>query len=163
MKTCARRFAIFSTILCGFISAACGGTRGLILSDSELEDAQNEGDSSSSDSDSGSSESDASDVTTDTITTETTGDSDNTPVATEVEAENITLNCTNRTTDSPDGDYITVTCGDGDGAEVKIYYCDSEIVTDQQDDGALFTVMTVTCTVEEDGTGTIEEEETIVG
>lgn len=157
-----RRFAFNTALIYGLIFTACGGAPGVIMSDSELEDAQNEGSDSGSEEDSEDS-SEAEDVTTETITTETTGDADNTPIPTEIEEENITLNCTNRTTDSPDGDFITVTCGEGDGAEVKIYYCDSETVTTQEDDGALFTVTTVTCTVEDDGTGTIEEEETIVG
>lgn len=168
-----RRSAMIFILVWAMMFAACGGTPGLIQSEGELEEAQeSSGDDSSNDSTDSDTDSDTStDTATDTsndVTTETTsavssGDIDNVPVATEVEDFNITLNCTDRNTDSPDIDYVTVTCGSGESAQIEVYYCNGEIVTLQEDDSELFSVTTIECTVEEDGSGTIVEEETIVG
>lgn len=146
------------------MQTACGGSSGAILSNDELEEAQEEQESSDSEDTSTATATDdtADDVTTETITTETFGDSDNVPVATEIDDGNITLNCTDRSGDA-ESDYIVVTCGSGDGAATQTYYCSSDTVTDQEDDSGLFTITTINCTVGDDGAGTIEEEETIVG
>jgi hypothetical protein len=77
------------------------------------------------------------------------------------------LNCTNRDAgDSSDADFVTVTCGEGAMATEVVYYCDGETVMREggaEADTELFTLTTIECTVADDGSGTIVEEETVVG
>ncbi|MCP5463696.1 MAG: hypothetical protein H7A33_01595 [Deltaproteobacteria bacterium] len=94
-----------------------------------------------------------------------TGEACNAPDVTAPESNQLILDCTSRDTDNSVSDYVTVTCGSGDGAESDIYFCfDGTGYRDggSSDDTELYDQTTLDCVIDGSDNGSIGEEETVV-
>lgn len=103
-------------------------------------------------------------VTSSNLTVTVTGTACDAPSPTSPSSGVAILDCTDRDTDDGDIDFVTATCGSGDSAATTSYYCDTEVVIlkDDAGDETLFAQTQVTCTVDSEGTGSIEDEELVV-
>lgn len=107
-------------------------------------------------------------VTTGTMTAQVTGEPCNAPSPSALENNDIILDCTDpepgRDTTDPDADFVTITCGQGDGAAQANYFCvDGVVFKDDGNSGnELFGSITVACTVDSEGNGSLSEEELII-